>query len=135
MTRLLVYSGAVSRETVTEALRARRTGLSTRPSSWRFFSKRFGPSRRVGLTCAVRNAYVGSRPRKGRRALLTESPRADDREVDRGRFSSKEMAARLSISAKTVEHHRAHVMEKLDVHSVAGVTRYAIRQGWVSTEQ
>ena len=41
--------------------------------------------------------------------------------------SNKEMAAALGISIRTVETHRATLMHKLGVHSVAGVVRYAIR--------
>lgn len=43
--------------------------------------------------------------------------------------SSKEVANRLNISAKTVENHRTNLMRKLGVHDVAGVIRYVIRQG------
>jgi DNA-binding NarL/FixJ family response regulator len=39
---------------------------------------------------------------------------------------NKECAVELGISVKTVEKHRQHVMEKLDIHDVAGLTRYAI---------
>ena len=47
--------------------------------------------------------------------------------------STKEIAARLFVSAKTVGTHREHIMEKLDVHSVAGLTKYAIREGLTSS--
>jgi DNA-binding NarL/FixJ family response regulator len=41
--------------------------------------------------------------------------------------STKDVAAQLFISVKTVESHRKHLMDKLDLHSVAELTRYAIR--------
>ena len=41
--------------------------------------------------------------------------------------SNKEIAAALGISVKTVETHRAHIMAKLDLHSVPELVRYAIR--------
>ncbi len=44
-------------------------------------------------------------------------------------FSNKEMARSLCISAKTVDKHRGNVMRKLDLHSTADVTRYAIHEG------
>jgi DNA-binding NarL/FixJ family response regulator len=43
--------------------------------------------------------------------------------------ANKETAAELGISIKTVEKHREKVMSKLDVHDIAGLTRYAISAG------
>lgn len=45
--------------------------------------------------------------------------------VSRG-FSNKQMAAELGISIKTVEKHRQQLMNKLNIHDVAGLTRYAL---------
>jgi DNA-binding NarL/FixJ family response regulator len=46
-------------------------------------------------------------------------------------FSNKQIAAELAISIKTVEKHRQQVMNKLNIHDVAGLTRYAISKGMV----
>ena len=43
--------------------------------------------------------------------------------------STRDIGAALNISVKTVEAHRAQIMEKIDVHDVAGLIRYAIRHG------
>jgi DNA-binding NarL/FixJ family response regulator len=48
--------------------------------------------------------------------------------------STKEIAQRLGITVKTVETYRAQLMEILDIHDIAGLTRYAIRRGIVSPE-
>lgn len=48
--------------------------------------------------------------------------------------STKRIALELHISVKTVETHRRQIMEKLDIHSVAELTKYAIRQGFTSLE-
>jgi len=45
--------------------------------------------------------------------------------------TTKEIAVILSVSVKTAETHRAKLMEKLDIHSTAGLVRYAIRRGLV----
>ena len=47
---------------------------------------------------------------------------------------NKGVAAQLGISIKTVEKHRQKVMDKLGIHEVAGLTRYAIARGLVSDE-
>lgn len=48
--------------------------------------------------------------------------------------SSKEIASRLGICVKTVENHRSRIMEKLNLHDVASLTRYAMRCGLVALE-
>jgi DNA-binding NarL/FixJ family response regulator len=46
-------------------------------------------------------------------------------------YSTKEIARALNISVKTVETHRALLMQRLDIHDVAGLVRYAIKTGLV----
>jgi DNA-binding NarL/FixJ family response regulator len=48
--------------------------------------------------------------------------------------SSKEIARRLGVSVKTVETYRSQLMDALDIHDIAGLTRYAIRKGVVSPD-
>lgn len=48
--------------------------------------------------------------------------------------STKEIADMLYLSRKTIETYRSRLMEKLDVHSVAELTKYAIREGFTSLE-
>ena len=48
--------------------------------------------------------------------------------------STKEIAESLHVSAKTIETHRQQIMNKLDLHSVADLTKYAVREGLTSLE-
>jgi DNA-binding NarL/FixJ family response regulator len=48
--------------------------------------------------------------------------------------STKQIAGTLGVSVKTVETHRSRIMDKLDVHSVPELTKYAIREGLTSLE-
>jgi DNA-binding NarL/FixJ family response regulator len=47
--------------------------------------------------------------------------------------ANKETAAELDISIKTVEKHRDHLMQKLNIHDTAGLTRYAINAGIIES--
>ncbi len=48
--------------------------------------------------------------------------------------STKEIAGVLEVSVKTIETHRARLMERLGIHDVPGLVRFAIRSGLVSSE-
>ena len=43
-------------------------------------------------------------------------------------LSSKQIASKLGISFKTVVSHRSRIMDKLDIHEIVGLVRYAIRK-------
>ena len=47
--------------------------------------------------------------------------------------ANKQIASQLSISIKTVEKHRQHLMDKLEIHDTAGLTRYAISSGVIES--
>ena len=48
--------------------------------------------------------------------------------------TTKQIALQLHVSAKTIETHRKHIMDRLDLHSVAELTKYAIREGITSLD-
>ena len=48
-------------------------------------------------------------------------------------YSNREMAGQLSVSIKTVEKHRQSLMDKLNIHQVAKLTRYAVSSGVVES--
>ena len=49
--------------------------------------------------------------------------------------STKQIAHRLDLSVKTVETHRAQLMERLDIHDIPGLVRLAVRTGLVGTDK
>ena len=67
-------------------------------------------------------------------SLLTSRQREILQLIAEG-FSTKDIARRLDISVKTAETHRTQMMQRLDIHDVAGLVRYAIRIGIVSSER
>ena len=71
-------------------------------------------------------------------AIRTPAPASEQRLTPREREvlqlvaegkRTKEIATILGVSVKTADAHRTRLMQKLDLHDVAGLTRYAIRQG------
>jgi len=82
----------------------------------------------------VVEGYLGGSPRSGRPAAeLTPREREVLQLIAEG-LATKQIAGRLAVSVKTVETHRRQVMEKLEVASVAELTKYAIREGLTSVD-
>jgi DNA-binding NarL/FixJ family response regulator len=134
-TRVLVLTMHEEEEYVVHAVRAGASGYLLKDSAT------------SELIVAVRNLHAG-RGHFGANAarVLAEQVHKPNAELDdpyrnltareREVFhlmidgqSSKEIARKLAISAKTVENHRAHVLEKLNARSTADVVRYAMRKG------
>lgn len=65
--------------------------------------------------------------------VLTDREREALQLIAEGK-STKEVADALGVSVKTVETHRRNIMEKLNLHSVAEITKYAIREGITSVD-
>jgi DNA-binding NarL/FixJ family response regulator len=64
---------------------------------------------------------------------LSERQRETLRLIAEGR-STQEIALQMQISVKTVEKHRAELMARLGIHDVAGLVRFAIRTGLISSD-
>jgi len=47
-------------------------------------------------------------------------------------YSNRDIGELLAISVRTVESHRARLMRKLNIHTIAGLTRYALSKGYIS---
>ena len=83
-----------------------------------------------------RKQHEKSLDRKGRATLKQTqlTPReAEVLQLIAEGFANKQIAAELGISIKTVEKHRDHLMQKLDIHETAGLTRYAIQAGIIES--
>jgi two-component system, NarL family, response regulator NreC len=140
-TRMIVFSMHADDSYVREALRAGATGYVLKESL------------AAELVTAIQQAMEGHRyvsPSLSERvfdayvqpSIQTSSDsyrllNAREREVlvltAEGRTSA-EIAERLVLSPRTVENHRANLMRKLGLHSIADLVRYAIRRGLISLD-
>lgn len=88
----------------------------------------FSPAISKRLLDYYRMAYLKGKPVKKFGERLTSREIEVLQLVAEGKVN-KQIAAGLCISAKTVEKHRQQVMNKLNIHDVAGLTRYALTHG------
>jgi DNA-binding NarL/FixJ family response regulator len=134
-TRVLIYSGTLHQDLVLNALRARPHGFVHKEDPLDTFREAL---RAVSRGCSyftpwatrlLDQANDGEIPSN----TLTPQERTVLQMIAEGR-TSKEIAGRLNISPKTVEHYRASVMDKLGLHDVASLTRYAVQNGLVGID-
>ena len=84
------------------------------------------------LTPRVTAGFLGSEGKRLNKSgvSITERESAVLRDIAAG-YSNKEIAARLSLSVKTVEAHKANAMRKLGLAGRIDIVKYAVLQGWL----
>lgn len=92
----------------------------------------FSPAIAKRLRDHCRVAFAGGAAVKRRNHYLTSREAEVLQLIAEGR-ANKQIAAELCISIKTVEKHRQQVMNKLNIHDVAGLTRHAIAKGIIES--
>ncbi|HTR21738.1 MAG TPA: response regulator transcription factor [Gemmatimonadales bacterium] len=140
--RVLVLSVHDEREYVIESVRAGAHGYLRKDSTpaeirqgvraVQAGNSYFSPVVARHLTAALRGGGEGGADSAdaGAAADLTAREREVLVRVARGR-TNKETAAELGISVRTVETHRDNLMKKLKIHTVAGLTKFALEQGLI----
>ncbi len=88
----------------------------------------FSPSVAKRLRDHSRQAFTNGQPVKKKAEHLTTRESEVLQLIAEGQ-ANKQIAAELCISIKTVEKHRQQVMNKLNIHDIAGLTRHAISKG------
>jgi DNA-binding NarL/FixJ family response regulator len=140
-TRVIVLSNYTDATYVREMLAAGAVGYIVKSGAAQDLIQavRRGARKQVYLSEAVSALAAGAGKPNGHKEADERTPRLSPRErevlqlIAEGR-TSKEVAVLLGISATTVKSHRNHLMEKLDIHDKAGLTRYAIRIGLIRIE-
>ena len=84
------------------------------------------------LTARITAGFLGREGKRDSKAAAALSERESDvlRLIASG-YSNKEIAARLSLSVKTVEAHKANAMRKLGLNGRIDIVKYAVLQGWL----
>jgi DNA-binding NarL/FixJ family response regulator len=140
-TRILIVSMHADRRFVAESLRAGARGYLLKDSAFPEMMQAIQAVMRghvflsPAITDVVAQDFASRAPSPERSAFRLLSPR--EREVLQllaEGLSTKEIAGKLSVSGKTVETHRRQIMDKLGLHSVAELTKYAVREGLTPLE-
>lgn len=84
------------------------------------------------LTGQVIDAYASRALNKKKTVRVSEREHEILKLIATG-YSNKEIAAKLQLSVKTVEAHKANAMKKLDLRSRIDIVRYAVLQGWLGS--
>jgi DNA-binding NarL/FixJ family response regulator len=129
--RVLVYSGTIDEGLLREALAAEPHGFVRKEDTLHEFRAALqavaSGSRHLSPWASRLMPLNGD----GSRKRLTTQECAVLQMIAEGR-QTKEIASVLGVSPKTVEHHRQHLMDKVGLHDVASLTRYAVRNRLVS---
>jgi DNA-binding NarL/FixJ family response regulator len=136
--KVIILSGHSNEEFVLRALRYRAAGymLKDVAAEELELAIRAVSEGKIYLSSSVSRTVVESylersAGQEGPAGQLTVRQREILQLIAEGK-STKEIAFALEISIKTVETHRAQLMDRLGIHDVAGLVRYAIRVGLVS---
>ena len=136
-TRVLVLSMHADEAYVTQILQAGATGYLLKDSADVDLLKAVGEAAHgrsffsPAIARVMLDDYVRQLADKGvtdRYESLSEREREIFQLIAEAK-TNKEIAALLNVSPSTVETHRAHIMEKLDLHSAAEIVLYAVRRG------
>src|SRR6059036_522820 len=92
----------------------------------------FSPAICKRLMSHYRETLVKGVPMRNRTDLLTPREAEVLQLIAEGK-ANKQIAAELNLSIKTVERHRQRLMDRLGIHDIAGLTRYAISKGVIET--
>jgi DNA-binding NarL/FixJ family response regulator len=141
-TKILILSAHSDQEYIEQVMKAGAMGYLVKQSSGDVLATAirelhkgktfFTPSIAKRLKDDYQKSTDGVGLKKKSQAQLT-SREAELLQLIAEGHANKQIASELNISIKTVEKHRQHLMEKLNIHEIAGLTRFAIAAGIVES--
>lgn len=140
-TRVLILSMHTTEDFVRRALKAGASGYLVKDSAPLDLKMAIAAILRDELYLSPRisrhviSGFLHGQPHQDESSMdaLTARQREILQMIAEGK-STKEIAFQLNVSVKTVETHRAALMERLDIHDIAGLVLYAVRQGLISVD-
>ena len=134
--RVMILSMFGNEQYVEQALRSGASGYLLKDADVRELE--------LAITAVVRgDTYLSPAAARHATALAMRAPSATEPLTTRQReilqliaegASTKDIAQRLDLSVRTVETHRAQIMDRLEIRDIAGLVRYAIRTGLVRAD-
>jgi DNA-binding NarL/FixJ family response regulator len=139
--RVLVLSVHTDRRSVSRALRMGASGYIQKDSAFEELARALRVVARgktylsPSIAAVVVEDYVRVLPEElaSKPTILTPREREVLQLIAEGQ-TTKEIASLLSVSVKTVETHRRNIMRKVNLHSVAELTKYAVQEGITSPQ-
>jgi DNA-binding NarL/FixJ family response regulator len=135
--KVLIFSGKGSPSNIRELLSAGAQSYVDKMDGFQEFKKGLeiisaggtfiGPKMASAMRTLIRN------PETGRSGGTLSNRERQILQLVAESFSTREIAARLSLSVRTVDNHRTNIMRKLNLHNVAALTRYAIKHELVES--
>ena len=135
--KVLIFSGKGSPSNIRELLSAGAQSYVDKMDGFQEFKKGLeiisaggtfiGPKMASAMRTLIRN------PESGRSGGTLSNRERQILQLVAESFSTREIAARLSLSVRTVDNHRTNIMRKLNLHNVAALTRYAIKHELVES--
>lgn len=138
-TKIIILSTSQDDAHVAQALEAGVAGYLVKddPGSELLAAIRAAQTNGAYLSPSISKAVINGYRQRARAASEADPLTDREREVltliAEGR-TNPEIARKLSVSVRTVETHRRNLMEKLDIHDVVGLVKYAIRRGLITVE-
>ncbi len=131
-TAILILSMHADRRFVLEAIEAGASGYTLKDSAFEEVAEAIRAISRGNIFLSQNVLHFFSNGIESlntkKKGLLTPREREVLQLVAEG-LTTIETAERLCVSVKTIETHRKHLMEKLKLHSIAELTKYAVREG------
>lgn len=138
-TRVIILSMHTGEEHVLRALKAGATGYVLKDAQPEELERslrqvaRGEPYLSPAVSKYVFQSYAHGGPPRTALERLTPRQREVLQLIAEG-YTTKAVASRLSVSVKTVETHRAQLMERLGIRDVPGLVRFAVRRGLIDNE-